>query len=274
MKMRGIKPDFWTDEDVVEVSAFARLLFIGLWQMACDNGHIKESPRRIKMSILPADDIDIKTLIGELVDVGLVVRTGRWLCVPKLSKHQRIDRRYFLTCDFDGCANPPGDTSETPELDHVDAHATTGPQRGHDGATRGPHDEGEGEGEGEGEEEPSLTSLDAAASKKTTRGTRLAADFVPTLESRNLMIAECPQVDLKREHAKFADYWIAQPGQRGVKVHWDAVWRNWIRKAADDLARSGANGKSRHQQETDALFDAAAHRLGVTTQLSIEGQAQ
>ena len=28
-RIRTIKPDFWTDEKVVELSAFARLLFIG-----------------------------------------------------------------------------------------------------------------------------------------------------------------------------------------------------------------------------------------------------
>ena len=28
---------------------------------------------------------------------------------------------------------------------------------------------------------------------------------------------------------KFKDYWIAQPGQKGVKLDWDATWRNWVR---------------------------------------------
>jgi hypothetical protein len=30
----------------------------------------------------------------------------------------------------------------------------------------------------------------------------------------------------------FRDYWIAQPGQRGVKLDWDATWRNWIRRSS------------------------------------------
>lgn len=91
------------------------------------------------------------------------------------------------------------------------------------------------------------------------RGTRLQADFVPSPESRAKIIAESPGVDLLREHAKFVDYWSAQPGQKGVKADWDATWRNWMRKASEDTRRP----KSR-QQETDDLFAAAAARMGVT----------
>jgi hypothetical protein len=32
----------------------------------------------------------------------------------------------------------------------------------------------------------------------------------------------------------FVDYWIAQPGQRGVKVDWEATWRNWMRRKQGD----------------------------------------
>jgi len=28
---------------------------------------------------------------------------------------------------------------------------------------------------------------------------------------------------------QFKDYWIAQPGQKGVKLDWEATWRNWVR---------------------------------------------
>ena len=33
------------------------------------------------------------------------------------------------------------------------------------------------------------------------------------------------------ELAKFRDYWKAVPGQKGVKLDWDATWRNWLRTA-------------------------------------------
>jgi len=44
-------------------------------------------------------------------------------------------------------------------------------------------------------------------------------------------------VDVKTEAERFRDYWIAQPGQKGVKLDWFATWRNWIRRAAERIPR-------------------------------------
>lgn len=43
--------------------------------------------------------------------------------------------------------------------------------------------------------------------------------------------SECPGLDYQAEHRVFVDYWIAQPGQKGSKVDWDATWRNWMRRS-------------------------------------------
>ena len=63
-RIRTIKPEFWTDEKIVELSAFARLLFIGLWNFADDAGRMEFSAKRLKMQIFPADDVDISALFG------------------------------------------------------------------------------------------------------------------------------------------------------------------------------------------------------------------
>jgi hypothetical protein len=31
---------------------------------------------------------------------------------------------------------------------------------------------------------------------------------------------------------RFRDYWIAKPGKDGVKLDWQATWRNWCRNSA------------------------------------------
>jgi len=54
------------------------------------------------------------------------------------------------------------------------------------------------------------------------RGSRLPPDWMPK-----------EHLDEKLELEKFRDYWIAQPGQKGVKTDWDATWRNWVRRAAE-----------------------------------------
>lgn len=38
----------------------------------------------------------------------------------------------------------------------------------------------------------------------------------------------------QREFEVFGDYWRAQPGEKGVKTDWQAMWRNWIRRAKED----------------------------------------
>lgn len=96
-RIRTIKPDFWTDEKVVELSAFARLLFIGLWNFADDEGRMECSPRRIKMQILPADSVEVPRLLDELRALDLIdtytVDGVEYLQVQGFAKHQKIDRR-------------------------------------------------------------------------------------------------------------------------------------------------------------------------------------
>lgn len=65
------------------------------------------------------------------------------------------------------------------------------------------------------------------------RGTRLDASWQPSRELIEQMRAELPHVNLQAEHRQFVDYWIAQPGQKGVKTDWPATWRNWMRRAAE-----------------------------------------
>jgi hypothetical protein len=42
------------------------------------------------------------------------------------------------------------------------------------------------------------------------------------------------EFEVRREAEKFRDWWYSAPGQKGVKLDWQATWRNWIRKAAED----------------------------------------
>jgi len=95
-RIRTVKPEFWTDEKVVECSIPARLLFIGLFNFANDLGCLERSPKRIKMQIFPADSIDCEPLICELITHGLLteysVNGSDYLCIKGFSKHQKINR--------------------------------------------------------------------------------------------------------------------------------------------------------------------------------------
>src|SRR5574343_1467417 len=94
-RIRTIKPDFWTDEKIVELSPWARLFYIGLWNFADDNGVLECKPKQLKMRIFPADDVDVVGLINELVAQGLIevyeIDGDRFIICRNMRKHQYID---------------------------------------------------------------------------------------------------------------------------------------------------------------------------------------
>lgn len=119
-RIRTIKPEFWTDEKVVECSPNARLLFIGILNFADDNGNVERSGRQHKMRIFPADDIDVEPLVGELIDSGLIreyeAEGGKYLHIKGFAKHQKIEKpskpRHPLP---EESVSPPGVVGEPSE---------------------------------------------------------------------------------------------------------------------------------------------------------------
>lgn len=105
-KIRGVKPEFWTDDAIVDLSIPARLLFIGLWNYACDNGHLDDKPKQIKMRILPADDVNVDELLDELEAHSRITRKSGTIAIPKFAAHQRPHKRWWTTCDKPGCVIP------------------------------------------------------------------------------------------------------------------------------------------------------------------------
>ena len=109
-KIRGVKPELWTDENFVELSPYARLLWIGLWNHACDNGHVQDKSKQIKMRVLPTDEVNAAELLREIETQGLILREGGWITIPNLPEHQKPHKHWFVLCDKPGCIHPPGMT--------------------------------------------------------------------------------------------------------------------------------------------------------------------
>lgn len=95
-RIRTIKPDFWTDEKIVELDMPARLFFIGCWNFADDNGNLQRSAKKLKMQVFPADAIDCEPLIQSLMTHGLLteyeVNGEKFLHINGFKKHQVINR--------------------------------------------------------------------------------------------------------------------------------------------------------------------------------------
>lgn len=127
MRIRSIKPEFWTSEDISRLGYFDRLLFIALWSYVDDNGVGVDRVPLIIGDLFPEDmsrdPRDTLARVSEgleaLAEAGLIVRYEadgkRYLCVSTWRKHQRIDKpnvpRYPLPTSGDG---DPGDSLATP----------------------------------------------------------------------------------------------------------------------------------------------------------------
>jgi uncharacterized protein YdaU (DUF1376 family) len=64
---------------------------------------------------------------------------------------------------------------------------------------------------------------------KQSRGTRLPADWILNEEQIEFCKKTRPDLNPTATADRFRDYWIAQPGAKGVKLNWDSTWRNWVR---------------------------------------------
>lgn len=97
-RIRSIKPEFWTSEQVMQCSLNARLMFIGLWNFCDDAGRHPLSPKQIKALIFPADDIssdEVSRLFDELSANSLIetyVVDGKDYFQVTGWRHQKIDR--------------------------------------------------------------------------------------------------------------------------------------------------------------------------------------
>ena len=93
-RIRTVKPEFFTSEDIVALSPFARLLYIAIWCEADREGRLVWKPKTFKMRYLPADQVDVDQLCEELVGSGLVVPYGDGLAhIPTFLDHQHINPR-------------------------------------------------------------------------------------------------------------------------------------------------------------------------------------
>lgn len=186
-KIRGIKPEFWTDEDIVELSIAARLLFIGMWNLACDNGHIDDKPKQIKMRVMPADDVNVAELLDELVENGRIVRGGGTITILRFAEHQRPHKRWWTCCDAPGCARPSDDTTGD-DTNPTPPRNRRAPGDQQEGIGR-PTADVDGEGEGDCDVDGELKNAAAAAPRATTNQLPPAVEILRgRLEAHKLIV--------------------------------------------------------------------------------------
>ena len=107
--------------------------------------------------------------------------------------------------------------------------------------------------------------------RERSRGSQLAPDWQLPEEYRTWAAAE-GYAEIDDNADRFRDHWLAQPGKRGTKMDWFAVWRNWMRREKLFYTKRAAEEPPPRPTETDnsqwetyaAVVDHAT-RLGVDT---------
>ena len=71
-RKRMVSPEIWTDDKIIELTIEERLLFIGMWNFADDEGVMTNKPKQIKAQIFPIDDIthgDVSDMLLSLIHI-------------------------------------------------------------------------------------------------------------------------------------------------------------------------------------------------------------
>lgn len=92
-RSRNIKPAFFKNEDLAEVDAAGRLLFIGLWTLADRNGLLEYRPKRIRAEIFPYEpETDVNGYITVLARLGFIHElsdgNNDYILIVNFTKHQ------------------------------------------------------------------------------------------------------------------------------------------------------------------------------------------
>lgn len=96
-RIRTIKPEFFTSEDIVSLTPLARLFYVSLWCEADREGRLDWRIGTLKMRYFPGDNCDMQELAKELIDGGLIVvyevDGKQYAEIPSFKTHQIINNR-------------------------------------------------------------------------------------------------------------------------------------------------------------------------------------
>ncbi len=241
-RIRSVHPGFFTDEAFVQVSAFARLLLIGIGTEADDKGAFPWKPISLKMKLFPMDVVDVQELLKELCSVDAIRRykvDGKeYGCIRNFRQHQRPKK--------------PNDLYPLPDefVTYCGLTKSSGEAVGNQGG-KVPADGGEGRGEEDGEER---------RMEDGGKGAKIPKTFEPILtDTAKGIVSSWPQGRLDRELDKFRDHHTAKGS---VMKDWQAAFRTWLRNADEWGVRNG-NGNGQVQDKRDGAVKALHRDLGL-----------
>lgn len=257
-RIRTIKPEFCTSEQIVECSTNARLLFLCMFCFCDDAGRHPANTKRLKMEVFPGDnfaDSDIRSWVDELLSVGLLAeytyeKSIFWQ-VTGWKKHQKIDRPSYKYPPFGSDGQPiEFDERSTSIRRTLDDHSLP---------------EGNGE-ESKGMEGNTNTgaSLSVSLERKTPKAPKEPKpqwampegvnsvhwnDWLTHRKAKRATNTPTAWAKIEREAAK-AGWSISQVVQRCAEKSWLGFESEWVANEAKDAKPSNMPTKTVYVRQT------------------------
>jgi hypothetical protein len=218
MRIRTIKPEFWTDDKVTECSLSARLLLIGALNVADDEGNLERSAKQLKAKIFPHDHINCEPFIKELITHGLLIEYsadgGNYLHIKGFKKHQVINRASKPRCPL------------------FDDSLTT-----HETLSESSIQEVEGKGkEGKGGERKQLRGQ-AACVRPDEVPEKIWQDFLAVRKAKRAPLTETALAGIRTEAAK-AGYSLVDALETCCRRNWQGFEAAWLARDAPTFGKT------------------------------------
>lgn len=233
-RIRTIKPTFWTDEDMAEVSEAACLLAIGLLNYADDEGYFNANPKLIKAAVFPLREPygSIPVLLQELSNCGYIrlfsAQNGkRFGLIINFTKHQVINKKTI---------------SKIKEMDLLP----------------------EGYGSDTGELPPGKEGKGKERNIKTTLSDARAENFIPDPEAE-----DPPAGNWSDYPGKFVmtGHWQPDPDFSRKAAQWGVILNEPYRpeELAEFITYWQAEGKAKHHAQWEMAFARSIHQQRMKT---------
>ncbi|MQC06426.1 hypothetical protein C4513_11355 [Morganella morganii] len=233
-RIRTIKPTFWTDEDMAEVSEAACLLAIGLLNYADDEGYFNANPKLIKAAVFPLREPSgsIPVLLQELSNCGYIrlfsAQNGkRFGLIINFTKHQVINKKTI---------------SKIKEMDLI------------------PEDYGSDTGE----LPPGKEGKGRERNIKTTLSDARAENFIPVPEAE-----DPPAGNWSDYPGKFVmtGHWQPDPDFSRKAAQWGMILNEPYRpeELAEFVTYWQAEGKAKHHAQWEMAFAKSIHQQRMKT---------
>jgi hypothetical protein len=124
MRIRQVKPAFWTDSTIAGLPPAVRLFYIGLWMLADDAGYLRFDTPQIANELYGYEsrkkrEREVDAFANSLIEEGRVVLYGcGHAFIPHLTDHQRLSgethRVVSVKREHEGCTRSPASPRTSP----------------------------------------------------------------------------------------------------------------------------------------------------------------